>query len=368
MREKTSGVVVPRINVNDDQAVISAWLVPVGEHVAEGQVIATLETTKVSFDVSAEREGYVGYDLKVKSVVAVGDMFAWISDVRGERPKGPGAAAAASTSNSEAEVSARITRKALRRMRELGVTEAELAGLEHVQAADVERVAAARQAARAVAKSEPAPAGEASVPLEQSPTKMIEAARLAETYRSIVPSMVTLPVACAKVGARLNAFVGEIGPVSLLELVIHEVAAELRDFPDLNGFFHAGQASTYRDIGVGFALNAGRSLRVPVLHGADTLSQLEVCRRVRELMLRYFRDELSMEDLGGGTFTITDLSAQGVTHFVPVLNDRQSAILGVCAPDPQQQFQNLVLAFDHRMSDGMRGGTFLSNLRERLEG
>jgi len=367
MREKTSGVVVPRMNVNDDQAVISAWLVPVGEHVAEGQVIATLETTKVSFDVSAEREGYVGYDLKVKSVVAVGDMFAWISDVRGERPKVPGVAAE-STAKLETQSNARITRKALRRMRELAVTEAELEGLEQVLVADVERVAAARQAAPAVAKPEPAPAGEVSVPLEQSPTKMIEAARLAETYRSIVPSMVTLPVACDKVAARLNAFVGDIGPVSLLELVIHEVAAELKDFPDLNGFFHAGQASTYRDIGVGFALNAGRSLRVPVLHAADTLSQLEVCRRVRELMLRYFRDELSMEDLSGGTFTITDLSAQGVTHFVPVLNDRQSAILGVCAPDPQQQFQNLVLAFDHRMSDGMRGGTFLSNLRERLEG
>ena len=52
---------------------------------------------------------------------------------------------------------------------------------------------------------------------------------------------------------------------------------------------------------------------------------------MRDLSLRYMRDELTIDDVTGGTFTITDLSAEGVVHFVPVLNDRQSAILGLCA-------------------------------------
>lgn len=65
---------------------------------------------------------------------------------------------------------------------------------------------------------------------------------------------------------------------------------------------------------------------------------------------------------------MTDLSAHGVTHFVPTLNDRQSAILGICAEETRTAYENLVLAFDHRMSDGMRGGAFLGEMRRRLEG
>jgi 2-oxoglutarate dehydrogenase E2 component (dihydrolipoamide succinyltransferase) len=134
----------------------------------------------------------------------------------------------------------------------------------------------------------------------------------------------------------------------------------------MNGFFAKGRAWTYRDIAVGFAVNAGKGLRVPIVRNTAQLSQLDVCRAVRELTLRYFREELSMQDVSGGTFTVTDLSGAGVTYFVPVLNDRQSAILGLCAADAAGQ-QNLVLAFDHRMSDGMRAAAFLGELRERIE-
>ncbi|HVW69531.1 MAG TPA: 2-oxo acid dehydrogenase subunit E2 [Steroidobacteraceae bacterium] len=366
MRESLP-LVVPRMNVNDDQAIISAWLVPVGEHVAEGQAIATLETTKATFDVNADREGYVGYELKAKSIVAVGEVFAWISDEREARPPVANEAPSRSPASAvDATGDGRITRKALRRMRELGVSLDELAGIEHVTVADVERIAAAREQSQTQLRS--AEPDDGSVPLEQTAAKVAEAARLAESYRSIVPSLVTLPVSCERVQAKLRALGAELGPVSLLELVIREVAAVLPEFPELNGYFKNGRAATYREVAVGFAVNAGRSLRVPVLHATNELTQLEVCRMVRELMLRYMRNELSMADVSGGTFTVTDLSAQGVTHFVPVLNDRQSAILGICAPEPQQHHQNLVLAFDHRMADGMGAGNFLGHLRERLEG
>jgi pyruvate dehydrogenase E2 component (dihydrolipoamide acetyltransferase) len=104
------------------------------------------------------------------------------------------------------------------------------------------------------------------------------------------------------------------------------------------------------------------------VRAAADLTQRDVCRSVRELTLKYFRDELSMADVSGGTFTLTDLSGIGVTHFTPVLNDRQAAILGLCAPGADGASQNMVLAFDHRLSDGLRAGTFLGELRERIEG
>jgi pyruvate/2-oxoglutarate dehydrogenase complex dihydrolipoamide acyltransferase (E2) component len=114
-------------------------------------------------------------------------------------------------------------------------------------------------------------------------------------------------------------------------------------------------------------LNLGRSLRVPIVKDAARLSLREVAGRVRDLSLRYMRDELAIEDVAGGTFTITDLSGEGVVHFVPVLNERQSAILGLCTPR-RDGSRDLVLTFDHRLSDGMVGARFLTALRARLEG
>ncbi len=276
-------------------------------------------------------------------------------------------------------------------MRELGVGPQDLPPEGPIEAADVERIAAAlRQGARSGAPrgaplgaregvppavsagalrpgSSPDPAANLCEPLEQTTSKIMEVARLSEVYRSIVPSEVTLPLSVERVQGKLRALAAEAGPVSLLELVLHETAVVLADYRDLNGYYSAGKAWTYLEVAIGFAVNAGKGLRVPVVRDAASRTQLEVCRAVRNLTLRYFRDELTIEDVARGTFTVTDLSSHGVTHMVPVLNDRQAAILGICSADLGGAQQNLVLAFDHRMADGMRGAEFLRDLRDRLE-
>ncbi len=113
-------------------------------------------------------------------------------------------------------------------------------------------------------------------------------------------------------------------------------------------------------------MNLGKSLRVPVVPDTDKLSHADVARAVRDLSLRYLRSELTSANVADGTFTITDLSGQGVVHFIPVLNARQSAILGICAERPGAGYRELVLTFDHRMTDGMQAAAFLRRLRERL--
>jgi pyruvate/2-oxoglutarate dehydrogenase complex dihydrolipoamide acyltransferase (E2) component len=179
--------------------------------------------------------------------------------------------------------------------------------------------------------------------------------------------MVTVGVPCDGVRSRMHSLSNEDGaPFSLLELVIHEAAALLAAYPDLNGFFASGRGWRYRNIAIGFAVNAGRGLRVPVVQSPHLGSRLTVARSVRDLTLRYFRNELKMDDVIGGSFTVTDLSSYGVTHFVPVLNERQAAILGICAERPGTGHQDLVLCFDHRMSDGMRAAAFLGELRDQL--
>lgn len=361
-----SPLLVPQMNVNDEHAVIVAWHVDSGTRVEAEQVVATLETTKATFDVQADRAGFLIYEHAVKSLVQVGAPLAWIGDRAdaqiAQQDSAPAADNAAPVAGDE-----RFTRKALRRMRELGLSAADFPGEGRVELSDVEAAGARRGSGRASASVSTA-AFEGAEPIGESASKLGEAARLSDVYRAVVPSMVTVSVSCDDVRARMQALSSEEGaPFSLLELVIHEAAALLADYSDLNGFFASGRGWRYNSIAIGFAINAGgRGLKVPVVPAPQLGARLAVARTVRDLSLRYFRNELKMDDVIGGTFTVTDLSSYGVTHFVPVLNDRQAAILGICAERPGTGHQDLVLCFDHRMSDGMRAAEFLGALREQL--
>ena len=108
---------------------------------------------------------------------------------------------------------------------------------------------------------------EALQPLAQTPAKLIEARTLAEVYRQAIPSTVSIAVSVEKNAACLKRLSEEVGPISLLERVIHESARLLENFPDLNAFHAGGRAWRHEQISIGFAINLGRSLRVPVIRG-----------------------------------------------------------------------------------------------------
>lgn len=357
-------VLVPQMNPNDEHAVLVKWHVSSGARVAADQLLATMETTKATFDVNAPCDGYAFFHETERSMVAVGAAIAWISEsaqapvVKQPRVAEPAPAIATDTES-------RITRKALRLMQEHGLTAADFAGLERVEVADVEAKIKQRgsSAPAAAASTAKAAAPQGMEPLDQSPSKMLEIARLADVYSTAIPSTVTVVLATDRLAKRLAG-----GSISLLEVAIFEAARLLDEYPELNGWYGDGRAWHYPDVSIGFAINLGHSLRVPVVRDAANRSQLEITRTVRDLALRYMRNELTTEDVSGGTFTVTDLSSHGVVSFIPVLNHRQSAILGICAQRPGSGLSELVITFDHRMSDGMRAAAFLGALRDQLEG
>jgi pyruvate/2-oxoglutarate dehydrogenase complex dihydrolipoamide acyltransferase (E2) component len=363
MAEATA-VVVPRMNTNDDQAVLVKWLVTSGSLVKAEQPVVMLETTKTTFEVNAPQAGYIFFDLGTKIMVDVGASIAWISD--DASPPAQPVEATPERPTPSAAPDERFSRKALRLMKDSGLSAADFPGSERIEALDVERLLEQRAGAAPAAR--PTAGAADTQPLEQSSSKMIEAATLERVYRQVVPSTVVVTVNEPRLQARLQAIAQAQGVVSVLELAIFEAASVLSEIPELNGFYANGRAVSYRSVAIGFAINAGRSLKVPVIRDCKVDSPLDIARRVRDLSLRYMRDELAAEDLMGGTFTVTDLSGHGVVHFIPVINERQSAILGICAERPGSAGRELVLTFDHRMADGMIAAEFLNQLRERLEG
>jgi pyruvate/2-oxoglutarate dehydrogenase complex dihydrolipoamide acyltransferase (E2) component len=349
---------VPQINPNDEHAVVVRWHVAKGARVRAGQSLVTLETTKTTFDVDAPSDGYAFFEHEPNTELAVGSPVAWIAD--SDEPLRIAAAPPAATGPGAAASSERFTRKARKLMKERGLNEADFNGIDRVDAETVERVAA-RGASTTTAR---VPAG--AVPLELAPAKITEIQTLRRVHEQVVPSTVAIALIGDRLDARLRRETAAHGPVSLLELALYETACILRDWPELNGWYADGRAWTHQDVAIGFAVNLGRALRVPIVKGTATGSLRDVARAVRELTLRYLREELTIDDVTGGTFTITDLSGEGIVHFVPVLNERQSAILGLCAARPDGS-RELVLTFDHRLSDGMRAARFLAALRARLE-
>lgn len=353
-------VTVPQINPNDEQAILVCWHVESGGRIEAGQPLATLETTKAAFDVEAPRDGFAFYELEPKALIAVGAALAYISS--SEKARGAAAPRPNGHEPAASEAAApRFTRKALKLMRTHGLSENDFETDAKIDAEQVERAVRRRAApsngAIAIAR-----------PLDQSASKILEVQKLGEVYAQVVPSSVAVALDSVAVDAHVRRLGADVAAMSLLELVIFETGHLIADWPDLHGFYEDGQAWTYCTVAIGFAVNLGRSLRVPVVRSADRLSRREVTVAVRDLALRYLRDELRAEDLTSCTFTITDLSTFGVVQFVPVLNHKQSAILGICAERPGTKSRELVLSFDHRLSDGMRAAQFLMALRARLEG
>jgi hypothetical protein len=92
---------------------------------------------------------------------------------------------------------------------------------------------------------------------------------------------------------------------------------------------------------------------------------------MQTLLLDYLENRLSLESMAGGTFTITDLSNEGVSTFHPLINQGQAAILGIGAeffpPGSREGFFNLILAFDHQLAAGRSAAGFLRDLAQRLQ-
>ncbi len=197
-----------------------------------------------------------------------------------------------------------------------------------------------------------------------SRAKRTEGKYLRSGFETTLASVIT--VTCPTRGFRA-AFGAEASA-----LIAFEVARLLRKYPAFNAYHDDGEAHYYEEVNLGFAVDAGRGLKVPVVRGADRKGVAELAAEMGDLVVAYLGDELAVEALSGGTFTMTDLSGEGVTAFHPLINRGQSAILGICAeaipagsPGGEGTF-NLVLAFDHQLAEGRSAARFLADLRDRL--
>jgi pyruvate/2-oxoglutarate dehydrogenase complex dihydrolipoamide acyltransferase (E2) component len=198
--------------------------------------------------------------------------------------------------------------------------------------------------------------------------KRTEVSYLASGYHNTLASVIAVIVPTRGLRAAAEQYAPH--RVTTTAILLFEVARLLRKYPFFNGFYANESLNIYEEINIGFAIDAGHGLKVPVIRHADTKGLQEIVDDMQEKMVDYLNDTLPVNALLGGTFTITDLSAEGVFIFHPLINQGQSAILGVGGeffpPGSREGMFTLILAFDHQVSEGRQAAKFLNELGARL--
>ncbi len=182
--------------------------------------------------------------------------------------------------------------------------------------------------------------------------------------------------------SRLTAWRDKVNPraaeqITYTDLLVKIVAAALRQHPRVNAAWSDGAIAMNDAVNIGVAVAVEDGLIVPVIHRADTLSISAIAARRNDMVARAQQGQLRLEDLRGGTFTLSNLGMYGVDAFNAIVNPPQAAILAVgriaervVAVNGQPTVQPmllLTLSCDHRVVDGARGAQFLSAVAELIE-
>ena len=304
-------IMVPQSNVNDEHVRVTEWRYESGAEVEEGCVIAEFETSKAAFDLEAERAGFLHYEAVAGDEVRVGALIATIGNQRDK----PDVWSRRSEVKMPESGRSAITAKARKLMAKHGLTEDAFLDLDRITADDV--IAVVASGGGKTEWTAPALAGKR---VEVSWRKAHEIRLLSEAAREAIPSVVVLPVEAASLDAVVDAAGAAHGiGITRGEWVLFCLSRMLDQFPVFNGYFAGEAMFLYEEKNIGYAMNLGKGLKVPVIKHADKQDLKTLVSQVKDSALRYMRDELSPEDLSQPTFSVTDLGATGVTHFVPVL-------------------------------------------------
>jgi pyruvate dehydrogenase E2 component (dihydrolipoamide acetyltransferase) len=432
--------IMPKFDMDQEKATIIAWSKKEGDLVKFDESVLTVETEKVAIDVPAPATGTLaGILFKDGDVVPVTKVIAYIlkeGETLADLPKGdsptppskpePAPISQSVTAPQTASVSA--TPIAIRMAKEEGVDLSKVkASGDKITREDVERfIAAQKTAGRVAVPATPAArrvARESGVALEtvagSGPRGRVQSTDVLAAVKSIPAStteingreveVVPLSSIRRTIAQRMQQSFQESPHIALTvevdmteaenarkrfnlqaeklkqpritvtALMIKVVAWALVRNPYINASFTGDSISLWKEVNIGIATAAPHGLIVPVLKGADHLGVSEINMRLVDLAERARENKLKLDDVQGGTFTISNLGMFGIRQFRAVINPPESAILAVGSVvrkpiviDDQDRVEvrpilSLTLSADHRVIDGIVAARFLSDLVIGLE-
>ena len=412
-------VVMPRLSDTMEEGTLSRWLKDVGDPVRKGDVLAEIETDKATMDLEAFDDGVlerqlvaVGTSVPIGQPVAViGDGSATVAPVSAgppsddklsapETPEPPPAARGTITAPTSAPISGadqvRTSPLARKLAHDNQLDLAAIAGSGprgRISRADVEDAIAQRKATQTVAEdSAQAPAslpstgaaptfaedGDEVVPL--GAIRGVAARRLSES-QAVPHFFMTALVNVERLiafRAEVNAGLAESGTkVSINDLVVRGCAVALRANPEVNASWGGDTLLLHRHVNIGIAVSTPAGLVVPVILDADRKQLSTIAAETLELAGRARAAHLTVNEMTGGTFTVSNLGMFGIDQFTAVINPPEAAILAVGAATDVPVVRDgllvavpmlkITLTVDHRVLDGATAAAFLRDLTTILE-
>jgi pyruvate/2-oxoglutarate dehydrogenase complex dihydrolipoamide acyltransferase (E2) component len=324
----THKILAPLLNPNDPVARLTRWYVETGRKIKPGDAVCDITTSKVTFTIDAEAEGYIGALRPLKSLIRAGESVAYLFSSEAE-------ALAATAKASTKKNGPVFSRKAVERLRHSNLSEEAFSDLEFVSEKEVLRRMTGG---------------------EVEDGKQFEIAALQSAYRDALRSSVT---ARFKPSSKISPAFDQ--PFYQQAFFAYHTCQALKED---TRFLLTRARSAIKDIDIGYAIDNGDGPVQFLAKRAEAWELEEWRSRITSWSLAAMRGEVDPRQLGAGAFSITDLSASGVWSFEPLLVREQSAILAVGGDQESGEREfTLTLAFDHRVHNGRQAGEFLARLK-----
>ena len=391
-------IVVPEVGESIVDARVAKWLRKEGETVAAGDPLVELETDKIDLEVSAPKAGVLSsIARKDGDDVKVGEVLGSIDESAAGKAA-PAAPAAASKPDGNGDARGpRSTPAARKAAEEHEVDLARVRGSgdagrvmrrDVVEAASAAPPQPAAQDAKArpvppVAEDRRRPGGDRSEErVRMSKRRATIARRLVEAQSTAAMlttfNEVDMTAVMALRERHKQAFKDRYGVgLGIASFFVKAAIGALRAYPRINAEVQGDEMVLKHYFDIGVAVGASEGLVVPVLRDADRLSFAEIERQIREFAKRAEDGTLSLADLKGGTFTITNGGVFGSLMSTPILNPPQVGILGLHAIKDRPAAVNgqvvvrpmmyTALTYDHRIVDGSEAVRFLVRVKELVE-
>ncbi|MEO5356331.1 MAG: 2-oxo acid dehydrogenase subunit E2 [Nitrospirae bacterium YQR-1] len=365
-------VVVPFENVTDDSIVVAEIMFKTGSHIEKGDILCRIETSKSVVDVESPESGYVELMCSENDEIKPGGVLAVITEAvpRSITPKQP--ETAAENTAKTAGLTTLYSNSASRMMTEHGLLSDVFNGRAFVKESDVSAYLGKKTPEKIKSYSGYDDSRVDAIPPVNTTLKRIprwkaaEVAALSSSQNLLITNLaakVTLPPSFAHTGkAPFGSLLSSLTP-----LILKLTCETLQIFPEFNSFFHNGNIYTYDLINIGYTIDLGSGLRVVSLGNLHGTSPDEINKLIFSATKKYLKNALKPEEITGSTFTVTDLSSEGVESFTPLINRYQSASLGISSVDERSLSFILNIVFDHRVHEGRSAARFVSRLRKEIQ-
>ena len=391
---------VPSPGESITQVQLAKWLVADGEAVEKDQEVVEIDSDKASFPVSSPENGVIRIKVQEGDTVAVGAVIAIVEEGEVAVPQKKVNHHSDKSKDSTAETppartavppvppvtdpAAQLHASPLARriIEEKKMSPSDLAsafGAKKITRKDIETFISRKKEDTAAALY----TGTRETDRKKMSTLRLKLAERLVSVRNQTAMLTTFNEINMQVALQVkekynDSFKERFGVgLGLMSIFTKAVTIALREFPQVNSLLDGDEMVTPRYVDIGIAVSAPKGLVVPVLRNAELMSIAEIELKIKELAVKARENKISIEDMKGGTFTISNGGVFGSMMSTPILNPPQSAILGMHKIEDRPVAVNgqvviapmmyVALSYDHRVIDGRESVSFLVKVKELVE-